>query len=190
MEQLDEKLDMLIPARIRRLRNARGMTLDQLAEASGVSRAMISRIERGEASPTAVLLARLLTPLNETLSGFFSSVEEAANPLSARKDQAVWRDPETGYVRRAVSPLGFEINVDLVEVELPAGARVAFPPMPLTPPQSQYVWLFDGELSMDCDGATHQLKSGDCLFMTLSGGITFHNRSSLPCRYAIILKKA
>jgi transcriptional regulator with XRE-family HTH domain len=189
MESSDANLDLVIPARLKTLRTNCGLTLDQLAEASGVSRAMISRIERGEASPTAVLLARLLAPLNETLSGFFTATAQPAAPLCRRGDQPLWRDPETGYVRRAVSPLGFDINVDLVEVDLPAGARVALPPMPLTPPQSQYIWLLEGELTMECDGSIHHLMPGDCLFMTLSNGITFHNQSPKPCRYAVILKK-
>lgn len=189
MESNDANLEITLPAKLKALRASRGLTLDQLAEISGVSRAMISRIERGQASPTAVLLARLLAPLNETLSGFFTATMQPASPLCRRDDQSLWRDPETGYVRRAVSPLGFDINVDLVEVELPAGARVALPPMALTPPQSQYIWLLEGELTMECDSGVHHLLAGDCLFMTLAPGITFHNQSPKPCRYAVILKK-
>ena len=189
MEPIDTNIDIILPAKLKALRASRGLTLDQLAEASGVSRAMISRIERGEASPTAVLLSRLLTPLNETLSGFFAATTQSVSPLSRRNEQLLWRDPETGYVRRAVSPLGFDINVDLVEVELPAGARVALPPMSLTPPQTQYIWLLEGDLTMECDSGIHQLKPGDCLFMTLAAGITFHNQFTKPCRYAVILKK-
>ncbi|MET3613801.1 transcriptional regulator with XRE-family HTH domain [Rhizobium aquaticum] len=189
MEDSNGDLEKNIGSSLKALRIARAMTLDQLASASGVSRAMISKIERGEASPTAVLLARLLTPLDETLSGFFSNTNETLRPLSRRSEQPVWRDPETGYVRRAVSPRGHPINVDLVEVDLPAGARVALPPMQFNPPQMQYVWLLEGALSMECDGASHDLNIGDCLFMGLESGITFHNRSSQPCRYAVVLKK-
>lgn len=189
MENAVDDFEKNIGQSLKALRMQRAMTLDQLATASGVSRAMISKIERGESSPTAVLLARLLTPLDETLSGFFAATGESVRPLSRRAEQPVWRDPETGYVRRAVSPRGLPMNIDLVEVDLPAGARVALPPMQFNPPQMQYVWLLDGELSMEGDGASHDLKAGDCLFMGLADGITFHNRSPRPCRYAVILKK-
>lgn len=189
MENADDHLEKNIGQSLKALRLQRAMTLDQLATASGVSRAMISKVERGEASPTAVLLARLLTPLDETLSGFFSATEETVRPVSRRAEQRLWRDPETGYVRRAVSPRGHPMNVDLVEVDLPAGARVTLPPMQFNPPQMQYVWLLEGELTMESDGARHDLNIGDCLFMGLADGITFHNRSAQPCRYAVILKK-
>lgn len=82
MESIDTNIDIILPAKLKALRASRGLTLDQLAEASGVSRAMISRIERGEASPTAVLLSRLLTPLNETLSGFFAATTQSVDRKS------------------------------------------------------------------------------------------------------------
>lgn len=188
MEKNDD-LEKNIGHSLKALRMRRGMTLDQLAVASGVSRAMISKVERGEASPTAVLLARLLGPLNETLSGFFSATSDAASPMLRLADQPVWRDPETGYIRRAVSPPGFPISTDLVDVTLPAGARAAMPPVVSDPAHMQYVWLLEGRLIMECDGARHEMAAGDCLYMTLAHGTVFENPTSLPCRYAVILRK-
>ena len=64
MENESDPLESAIGERLRQLRIARNQTLDDLAGASGVSRAMISRIERGEASPTAQLLSRLCAALD------------------------------------------------------------------------------------------------------------------------------
>ena len=183
-------LEDTIGQSLKALRIQRSMTIDQLSSLSGVSRAMISKIERAEASPTAVLLARLLTPLGQSLSEFFARPAPQASALQKREDQALWRDPETGYRRRAVSPPGFPMHTDLVEVELPAGARVTMPPVPSLPPQMQYVWLLEGELSMHCDGASHAMQAGDCLYMTLSHPITFHNPTTDACRYAVVLRRA
>jgi len=190
MENLNDDLEKTIGQSLKALRGQRGMTLDQLATASGVSRAMISKIERGEASPTAVLLARLLGPLNETLSGFFASASEAPSPMRRLAEQPVWRDPETGYVRRAVSPPGFAIATDLVDVTLPGEARAAMPSVVSDPPQEQYVWLLEGRLIMECDGARHEMQPGDCLHMTLAQGTVFENPGRQSCRYAVILRKS
>lgn len=100
---MEENLEQAIGIRIRKLRQERGLTLDELAEASGVSRAMISRIERAEASPTASLLARICAALGRSLSAFFAEDGHQVSPLARRQEQQVWRDPETGYLRRAVS---------------------------------------------------------------------------------------
>lgn len=125
---MEPELEQAIGIRIRRLRQEKALTLDDLAAASGVSRAMISRIERAEASPTASLLARICAALGLSLSAFFAE-EGQASPLARRQEQQVWRDPETGYLRRSVSPPGTASDVDIVEVEFPAGARVSFPRM-------------------------------------------------------------
>ncbi|MCF6369284.1 helix-turn-helix domain-containing protein [Rhizobium halophilum] len=182
-------LDRSIAERLRGLRDAQALTLDELAARSGVSRAMISRIERAEASPTAALLARLCEALGLTLSTFFAENDEPALPLSRRNDQRLWRDPHTGYLRRSVSPPGMPSRVDIVEVEFPAGARVSFPPREESRVMTQHVWLFEGELQMTIGEAVHRLEPGDCLFMDIGDAFDFHNPGDRPARYAVILDR-
>ncbi|MCV9962145.1 XRE family transcriptional regulator [Pararhizobium sp. BT-229] len=172
------------------LRLAQSMTLDDLSGRAGVSRAMISRIERGEASPTAQLLSRLCSALGTTLSRFFATSEEAENPLSRRAQQRVWRDPETGYLRRSVSPDNVGSPVDIVEVEFPPGARVVFEQQQFDAGLTQHLWLFAGKLTMTAGEETHVLEAGDCLFMRLAEAHIFHNPHGEPARYAIILNRS
>jgi transcriptional regulator with XRE-family HTH domain len=186
---MDHDLESAIGARIKELRIARGLTLDELASASAVSRAMISRIERAEASPTASLLARLCAALGLSLSAFFAEEEKNVSPLARRNDQPVWRDPETGYVRRAVSPAGMQSPVDLVEVSFPAGARVSFPPNAASRGMSQHVWLFEGEMEMTVGETVHCLMPGDCLFMGIGDGHVFYNPGDKPARYCVVLDR-
>lgn len=188
MENTDAELDTAIAGRLRQLRSQRSMTLDDLAVASGVSRAMISRIERGEASPTASLLARLCAALGLSLSAFFAE-EKAASPLARREEQQLWRDPETGYLRRSVSPPGMESPVDIVEVIFPAGARVTFPPHSASRGMTQHIWVFEGEMEMTTADTVYRLREGDCLFMPVGDGHVFHNPADRPARYAVVLDR-
>lgn len=186
---VDIDLDRRLGARIKGLRQSRGLTLDQLAARSGVSRAMISRVERGESSPTAALLDRLCAGLGIMLSALFRD-EEQAGPLAKRADQPVWTDPDSGYVRRSVSPAGTGSRLEIVEVEMPAGARVL-----LDAPRGgfrldQQLWLLEGELSLNVGGREHRLAVGDCLAMLLDGPIAFHNPGDVPARYAVVLTAA
>src|SRR3569833_2271123 len=87
-----DSLDRAIGERIKALRAARGLTLEALAERAGVSRAMLSRIERGESNPTAQLLGRVCAGLDVTLSALFAENEQAASPLARRDGQVVWRE--------------------------------------------------------------------------------------------------
>ncbi|MBW8881668.1 MAG: helix-turn-helix transcriptional regulator, partial [Asticcacaulis sp.] len=86
--------------RIRLERDARGWSLADLAERSGVAKATISKIEREEMSPTAVILVRLASAFDLTLAGLLLRAEGEADRLSRAADQPQWRDPETGYLRR------------------------------------------------------------------------------------------
>jgi transcriptional regulator with XRE-family HTH domain len=186
---MEEELDAALGARLRRLRIGRDMTLDDLAKASGVSRAMISRIERAEASPTASLLARICASLGLSLSAFFAEEGEEAPPLIRRDKQPVWRDPETGYIRRAVSPALTNAAVDIVEVDFPAGARVSFPPHAASRGMMQHIWLFEGEMEMATADAVYRLGAGDCLYMPVGEGHVFHNPGDRPARYCVVLDR-
>ncbi len=189
MENSDSELEIAIGERLKSLRAGSELTLDQLADRSGVSRAMISRIERAEASPTAALLARLCEGLGLTLSAFFAPEDPSSSPLSRRAQQRLWRDPTTGYLRRSVSPPGMPSPVDIVEIEFPAGARVSFPPREESRVMTQHVWLFEGMLDMVFADATHRLQPGDCLFMDIGDAFDFYNPSDKPARYAVILNR-
>ena len=182
-------VDVSIAERLRALRDMHGLTLEMLAERSGVSRAMISRIERSEASPTAALLARLCEALGLTLSAFFADEAKAASPLSRRVEQRLWRDPHTGYLRRSVSPTATGSRVDIVEVEFPPGARVSFPPRAQSRAITQHVWLLEGLLDMRIGETVHRLEPGDCLFMDIGDEFDFHNPGDRPARYAVILDR-
>lgn len=189
MEIMIDPLESAIGERVRLLRLARGQTLDDLAAASGVSRAMISRIERGEASPTAQLLSRLCAALDLTLSAFFAFSEAAGDPLSRREDQVVWRDPETGYQRRAVSAPNTASRVEVIDVTFPPGARIAYPPETAKAGMTQHVWLFSGRLRMTLREAVRDLRPGDCLYMSITEGHVFENPGDEPAHYAVVLDR-
>jgi transcriptional regulator with XRE-family HTH domain len=189
MDGPDSQIENAISERLKSLRARAGLTLDELANRSGVSRAMISRIERAEASPTAALLARLSEALSLSLSAFFADDGPTTSPVSRHADQKLWRDPHTGYVRRSVSPPGMPSRVDIVEVDFPPHARVSFPPREESRIMTQHVWLFQGVLEMVIGETVHTLHPGDCLFMDIGDAFDFHNPSDKPARYAVILDR-
>ena len=179
-----------LAARLYRLRAERGLTLDGLAERSGVSRSMISLVERGESSPTAAVLDRLAAGLGVTIASLFAEDARAgASPLARRGEQPVWRDPESGYLRRNLSPAGFPSPIELVEVTLPAGARVAYdaPGGRRAVGVSQQLYLLEGGVRLTAAGVTHELSAGDCLAMRVEGPITFGNPSEHAARYLVAL---
>jgi transcriptional regulator with XRE-family HTH domain len=187
---MDTKFDdtgTLIARRIRLEREARGWSLADLAERAGVAKATISKIEREEASPTAVVLVRLARAFDLTLAGLLLRAEDGGGRLIRAADQPVWRDPETGYRRRQVFSRP-DHPVELVEVEMPAGGRVTLPADSYARIR-QALWVLTGQLALTEGGTRHALEAGDCLGFGPPAEVTFANETDRPCRYVVALAR-
>jgi transcriptional regulator with XRE-family HTH domain len=202
MADTARSLNRRIAARVKELRAARGLSLDALAGKSGVSRSMISLIERGESSPTAVVLEKLSAALRVTLASLFDASASAPaagrsgrsakgakadGAIARRRDQLQWQDPASGYRRRNVSPPDVPQPMQIVEVEFPAGGRVAFETGARDVCVHQQVWVLEGAIDITLGSKRHRLRQGDCLAMELDRPTMFHNPTRRPARYAVVM---
>jgi len=168
---------------IRIERNGRGWSLADLAERTGVSKAMLSAIERGETSPTAALLVRVAAGFGMTLSTLIAKAEQGGGGLARAASQPVWTDPETGYVRRHLSP-ATDMPLELVRVELPAGATVELPASSYTFIRQQ-IWLISGILDFREGERVHHMQPGDCLALGSPNDCAFHAPGPGPAHYLV-----
>jgi len=191
MAETTSRLNHRIAERVRDLRATQGLSLDTLASKSGVSRSMLSLIERGETSPTAVILEKLAAGLRVTLASLFDAPAMAAQapggPVARRQDQQEWQDPASGYIRRNVSPPGVPQPMQIVEVRFPPGARVAFETGARERRVFQQIWVLDGTMDITAGEESHRLREGDCLAMQLDRPTMFHNPTRKPARYAVVI---
>ena len=185
-------LNHRIAARVRELRAAHRLSLDALATKSAVSRSMLSLIERGESSATAVVLEKIAAALGVTLASLFEAPRAAAKtkknePIARRKDQPQWRDPASGYLRRNISPSNIPQPIQLIEVEFPPRARVAFEGGARDIRIYQQIWILKGSMQITQGNELHRLTEGDCLAVQLDRPMMFHNPTRQPARYAVVI---
>lgn len=176
-----------IAQRIRDLRAASGLSLDALAAHCGVSRSMISLVERGDSSPTAVLLEKLAAGLKVSMASIFEAPQAAAEPVSRFADQPLWHDPHSGYVRRNVSPGGGVSPIQIIEVSFPAQARVAYETGAREPLMHQQIWVLEGCIEVSVGDEVHRLETGDCLAHALDRPVTYYNPTQTEARYAVVI---
>lgn len=176
-----------IAGRVRELRDRAGLSLEALASRCDVSRSMISLIERGETSPTAVVLEKIATGLGVTLGALFDDTQSPASPHSTAADRTSWKDPDSGYVRRNISPVNFPSPIRIVEVSFPAGAKVAYETAARDVAVAQQIWVQEGAIEVTIGKTTHQLAKDDCLAMQLDAPVTFRNRTRKSARYIVVL---
>jgi transcriptional regulator with XRE-family HTH domain len=187
MDALVDDAEAGIARRVRLERDARGWSLAELAEKSGVAKASISKIERGEMSPSAGILARLAAAFELTLAGLLLRAEGTGRLFRA-ENQPVWRDPATGYIRRQIfrtpsNPL------EVVAVEMPPGQRVSFPAWSYANVR-HVVIVQSGELVLTEEDASSVLKTGDSLGFGPPSKVTYANQGNEPCRYLVVLARS
>ncbi|MFT4102709.1 MAG: XRE family transcriptional regulator [Burkholderiaceae bacterium] len=178
-----ENLDERIGQRIRAERESRGWSLADLAQKSSVSRAMIYKVEHGESSPTAKILGKLSGAFGMSISTLMSRAELQHGRLLRKSDQPVWTDPESGYVRRHLSPRS-DMPLDLVQVVLPARVEVPYPASAYAFLR-QLVWVLEGELVFVEGEHRHAMAEGDCLELGPPTDCVFKNESDVPCTYVV-----
>ena len=184
-------IDVRLGARIRVEREARGWSLSDLSSRSGVSRAQINKVERGESSPTASLLGRLSGAFGLTISTLLARAEPVrAGKVIRDRERPEWRDPASGYIRRQIAPSpGSDLPMDLVRVELPARASVTYPASAYAFIR-QVVLVLSGDLTFIEGDVAHKLHSGDSIELGPPSECTFRNTSGSSCTYLVAVVRS
>lgn len=157
----DAQVDLTprLGANLRRVRTRQGLSLDRLAERSGVSRAMLSQIELGRSTPTVNVLARVVRALRVP---YATLLDAAAGrpPVVIRARGATDAPAAGGYVRR---PLGASPPLVFEELTLGPGCVVELEAPTRPTARSLAVWR--GAVVAEVDGEPIALGDGDALLV-------------------------
>ena len=172
--------------RVKELRGRRGLTLEALAERSGVSRAMISKLERGEKNPTLVVAAKLAEGLGVTLSQLVGMEERREVVVVPREGRMVMRDSETGFERQLLSPTFVGRGVEFVRNEIPEGSTSGeFPPH--RKGVAEHVVVERGRLRAVLGGEEYLLEEGDAVYFEADVPHRFDNAGEGKCSYYLVI---
>ena len=172
--------------RVRELRRGRGLTLDGLAEISGVSRAMISKLERGEKNPTLVVAAKLAEGLGVTLSRLAGMEERREVIIVPRERRMVMRDPETSFERQLLSPNSVGLGVEFMRNTIPEGSTSGeFPPH--RKGLEEQIVVERGTLKATLAGVEYLLGEGDAIYFEADVPHRFDNAGEGECSYFLII---
>ena len=181
-----DALDTRLAQRLATLRTERNWSLDELSQATGISRATLSRLERGETSPTASLLGKLCSAYGMTMSRLLAELEQQSAKLIPLAAQLIWVDPETGFQRRLVSPPSRDFRMEMLEGTLPAGAVISYENAPVRG-MEQHMWMLEGLLDYTVDGVEYRMHPGDCLRFHLFGATRFSCPGPAAARYLVLI---
>jgi transcriptional regulator with XRE-family HTH domain len=176
-----------VGSRVKKLRSDRGLTLEALAELSGVSRAMLSKLERGEKNPTLVLAAKVAQALRVGLTDLMGVAESRrAVILIPESRRMVFRDPETGFERQLLSPAFESRSLEFVRHVIPKGASSGDLPA-YKKGTEKYLVVERGRLRVVIEGRDHFLNAGDSFYFEADAPHRFDNAGKGVCSYYLVV---
>ncbi|MCC1493177.1 XRE family transcriptional regulator [Cognatishimia sp. F0-27] len=170
------------------LRAQKGWTLDQLAGLSGVSRAALSRLENAEVSPSADVLYRLSEAHGMSLSRLVALTEDRYPALVSRDEQPTWKDEDTGFARREVSPAAASLGAEIIECKMPAGTEIGYG-VPDTVGQEHHLVMISGYMRVEIDLRGYDLGPGDALRYRQFGEARFMTDNGQGARYMLCMPR-
>lgn len=166
---------------IKQLRLQHGLSLEQLADRSDVSRSMLSAIERGEKAPTIVVLHRVANGLGLTMTRLLEEEREGAIIVLRREEQTVARDP-AGWERRNLAPATPGSDFEFMRTSIPAGVDAgSYPPHP--PGSREFVAVEAGSLRLTIGSSVITLEAGDSVAYDADVHHAFINSGETDCVY-------
>jgi XRE family transcriptional regulator, regulator of sulfur utilization len=171
--------------RIRNLRRERNLSLDALAERSGVSISMLSTVERGRKVPSILVLGQIATALDTSI-GRLVDAERAPRVVVMRAAEQRVIKNAAGFTRRTLSPILPGIEFELIHFTLPAGIDAGtFPPHRAG--SREYVAVVSGTLTITLAGADYVLQAGDSMYHDGDCIHGYRNDGRVPCSYYLAM---
>ena len=160
-----------VGARVRSLRRERGLTIEQLAAATGLTKGFISQLERDRTAPSLSSIARICDALGVRLSHIFEA--EPAPALVRRQDATALAALTT---RSHLLSSREESRFQAIESEVAPGAG-AGDELNSLPGEVEFVYVLEGSLELRVSEETHVLEAGDALTYQLAKPHTWRNAS-------------
>ncbi|MEV4620100.1 XRE family transcriptional regulator [Asanoa sp. NPDC049573] len=185
-ERVGNGLDMAeLGQRLRAERRQRGFTLEDLAAVSGVSRSMLSEVERGSRVPTVLVLDRIATGLGTSIARLLRDEVPAERLVLRREEQTVARD-EAGWERRVLSPVLPGVDFEFMRTTIDPGVNAGVF-LPHSPGSREYLAVEAGVLRLSLDGDNVVLRQGDSIFYPGDCHHGFANTDTVPCVYYLAM---
>jgi transcriptional regulator with XRE-family HTH domain len=182
-----EALDMTVLGhRIRGERRRRDLTLAQLADASGVSRSMLSEVERGRRVPTVLVLDRIATGLRTSVARLLRDEQPSRTVLLRHDEQTVARDA-SGWERRVLSPVLPGVEFEFMRTTIGPGVDAGVF-QPHDAGAREYLAVEAGTLRLSLDGDEMELHRGDSIFYPGDRHHGFANPGTEPCVYYLAME--
>ena len=176
-----------VGATLQKMRFSRGLTLDDLSRAAGVSKSMLSQIEREKANPTIAVAWRLANALGVSIGELLSSETRLADTIRVLEahEQPTMAGDHAGYLLRILGPMELAGKFEWYELTLAAGGILASSPH--DPGATEHLTLLEGAIELEVDGEKKKLKSGATARYQADRPHSIHNPGKSKARALLVV---
>ncbi|MGH1362570.1 MAG: helix-turn-helix domain-containing protein [Calditrichia bacterium] len=172
---------MNIGGKIRRLRKRRGLTLEELADQSDLTKGFISQLERDMTDPSFSNLKRVIEALGLELTSFFGDLEEAEKNLFQKNDRT--------EIGQGEGHTFFSLTPKLRYLEMVPNLLVISPQMLY---ETQYAedegfgFVHRGKVQVEVEGEKKTLYRGDCFYLFFDNKLVVRNMNDRPAEILMV----
>lgn len=175
-----------IGSTIRTTRELQQLSLSDLAKRAGVSKSVVSRIEAGLTSPTAVMLAKLAEGMTVSLSSLLRGDMGPPIHIQQVAEQPIFKDPKTGLVRRTLSPVSPDALVEIVHNSLPPRKTTGHFPAHATGTQ-EHVVVLSGKIEVTAGKRSFTLDAGDAAQFSADNEHAVRNAGTKRAEWLLVI---
>jgi transcriptional regulator with XRE-family HTH domain len=183
-----ENLTGVVAENVKRLRGDLDLSLDKLANLSGVSKAMLSQIEQARSAPSINVLWKIARALDVPFAALISKRTDAQLQVIRKADSKILSSQKGSFISKALFPLDIPRRVEFYELNFKAGAvekAVAHPPG-----TAENIAIAEGELEIEVGGQKTLLKEGDSIYFVADVAHVYRNTGSRECRAFLVMTYA
>lgn len=155
-----ESLNLMIAANLRELRKKRNLTLDEMADATGVSKSMLGQIERGECGLSVATLWKISTGLKISFTALMSEERLRAQVID-NKSLTPLGNGRKGFRLYPVFPAQANRSFEILYLELDAGASSESEPH--AQGTEEFVLIYEGALDLTVGEEHYTIKAGQSI---------------------------
>lgn len=177
------ELGAIIAINLKELRTERNLTLGQLSNVSGISKAMLSDMEKGNSNPTINTIWKIANGLNVPYTRLMEGIEDKATLV--RKSEAVEQTGESNHYRVYCYYKSTPVrNFELFYVELDGNSFNAS--IGHSNKAQEYIFVMQGELILQTFSGNYTLNAGDSLAFDSSKDHTYRNQQNQKASFVVI----
>lgn len=178
----------IVGRNLRRLRTQRGLSLERLAKASGVSRAMLGQIELGQSAPTINVIWKIARALGIPFSALISTTAQSGTRVMRSAQAKRLTSHDGSFVSRALFPFDEPRRVEFYELRLAAHTEEKADPHP--PGTLENLVVTAGQVEIDRGDERHTLGAGDAILFEADVAHVYRNAGNTDAVMYLVMTYA